>query len=97
MSNPTEVTIEQDNVYKSNDKIYVGKFSKEWIKTPPELGSKKLKVVDEFQTMCNCGNHTTTLYILEKDYFTIYCNTRGWAWLKQPPNREMIYNLKINK
>ena len=96
MSNIMNVTSENDHIYKSENKVIIGKFSKEWIKTPKQLGSRKLKVVDEFETMCNCGKHTTTLYILEKDYFTIYCDTNGWAWLKQPKDRNMIYELKIN-
>ena len=97
MSHITEVTIKNDNVCKTDDNtIIIGKLKKEWIKTPKQLGSKKLKVTDEFTTLCKCGNHLTTLYILEKDYFTMHCESKGWAWLKQPTDITMLYKLKID-
>ena len=75
MSTIKEVTIDKDNIYKTDDNItIIGKLKKEWIKTSKQLGSKKLKVIDEFTTQCNCGKHFTTLYILEKDYFTMHYN-----------------------
>lgn len=93
-----EIKIKDDNVYKTKDNLtIIGNLKKEWIKTPPQLGSKKLKVDDEFQTMCKCGKHLTTLYILEKDYFTLHCESKGWAWLKQPADKKMLYELKLNK
>ena len=64
------------------------------LRTPKELGSKKLNVVDEFETLCSCGKHKTTLYILEKDYFTVNC-TKGWAWYCQPENKKDLYKMKI--
>ena len=79
-NNIKEVTITKDDIYKTDDNItIVGKLKKEWIETPKQLGSKRLKVADEFTTLCNCGEHFTTLYILEKDYFTMHCKTKGWA------------------
>jgi hypothetical protein len=97
MSTIKEVTIDKDNIYKTDDNItIIGKLKKEWIKTPKQLGSKKLKVIDEFTTQCNCGKHFTTLYILEKDYFTMHCESKGWAWLKQPANKSLLYELKID-
>ena len=96
-NNITKITMDEDNIYKIDDDITViGNIKKEWIETPKQLGSKKLKVTDEFITLCKCGNHFTTLYILEKEYFTMYCETNGWTWLKQPPNKDLLYNLKID-
>jgi hypothetical protein len=92
-----EVTMDKDDIYKTDDNItIVGKLKKEWIKTPEQLGSKKLKVSDDFTTLCNCGEHLTTLYILEKDYFTMHCESNGWVWLKQPANKSLLYKLKID-
>ena len=96
-NNIKEVTMDKDDIYKTDDNItIVGKLKKEWIETPKQLGSKKLKVTDEFTTLCNCGEHFTTLYILEKDYFTMHCESKGWAWLKQPANKSLLYKLKID-
>lgn len=97
-TNITKVNMPNDIIHKIDDNItIIGKnIKKEWIRTPPQLGSVKLKVNDEFQTMCKCGDHITTLYILEKDYFTMYCDSKGWTWLSQPSDKKILYNLKID-
>ena len=92
--NIIEVTMKTDNVHEIDKYIIIGKLKKEWIRTPKELGSKKLKVIDEFETICSCGKHNTTLYILDGDYFTVNC-TKGWAWYRQPENRNDLYKMKI--
>jgi hypothetical protein len=91
----TTVTLKKDHVHEVNGMTIVGKFKKDWIRTPKQLGYEKLKVIDEFETLCNCGKHRTDLYILEKKYFTLYCQSKGWAWLAQPENIQDIYKLKV--
>lgn len=92
--NIIEVTTKDDYVHKIEDGVIIGKFKKALLRTPKELGSKKLNVIDEFETLCSCEKHKTTLYILEKDYFTVNC-TKGWAWYRQPENKKDLYKMKI--
>ncbi len=95
MSNTLEVESSNDITHKSKEGlIIVGDVKKNWIKTPKELGAKKLKVVDQFNTICRCGEHMATLYVLESTYMTICCKTQGWAWLKRPDDLKELDKLK---
>ena len=97
---------ENDKVHTSTDNktIIVGETKKKWMMLPPELGSKKCNVIDQFFTGCQCGKHTTTIYILEGKYCTMYCNSAGgWAWVEKPVDaeikklKEIGIRLKANK
>ena len=78
---------ENDRVHQSTDKknIIVGKTKKLWMKLPPQLGSKKCNVLDQFETICNCSTHMTTMYVLDGSYCTMHCGpANGWAWIVKP-------------
>ena len=79
-----------DLVHRKLDEniLMIGKgLKKEWIELPRNIkvpkSQRRSKVVDQFVTNCQCGNHLTTVYVLEAGYITCHCASRSnWVWAK---------------
>ena len=90
----TSVISHSETVHNIDDTtLLLGEIKKEWIMSPPSLGSKKLYILDQFKTSCICGKHTTKIYILQQNYCTMHCHTKGWAWISKPKNLDEIKEL----
>ena len=80
-------------VYKSPEGICFTHANMEptWIQLPFELGGKKVAVIEKFKAkVCPCGEHPTTVTILEGNYMLVECSTKGWTWFPKPPNLEQF-------
>ncbi|AYV83309.1 MAG: hypothetical protein Hyperionvirus5_115 [Hyperionvirus sp.] len=89
---------ENDKLHVSEDTntIIYGPTKKKWIRLPKELGGIKANVIDSYQTICQCGKHVTTVYILKAKFSTMFCDTKGqWAWLMNP-NEQSLKTIKAS-
>jgi len=96
MSHIEVMETSDDFVHKSKDSkmLFIGeKIKKSWIQLPPQLGSKRVNVIDTIEITCPCKSHLTNLYILDSQYATFNCPVvaKGWAWIRKPSN---VANIK---
>ena len=90
-----------DQIHISKDKktiIGSKQLKKSWIQLPKQLGGVRSNVLDQFVSLCQCGKHTTTVYILNCKFVTMYCNTAGqWAWILKPSDSEINQLKEMSK
>ena len=57
----------------------------DWVKTPPEIGGQKLKVIRSFTAACPmCTNENLVRHIeCSEAFFVAECTTHGFAWYKK--------------
>ena len=73
-----------DSIYPSeNDPsmFILGSSIPDWVRTPPQFGNQKLKVIDYFTSICPlCKSGEIRHLALEGGIFVAECLTHGFVW-----------------
>lgn len=64
----------------------------DWVRTPPELGSEKLRVERVYARACPCGGaHEARTYDLQaSDLHVSDCSERGFLWWRAREKEEGV-------
>ena len=61
-----------------------GDITPDYVALPPELGSRRLKVLRSGHAPCRCGtSHTVLWHELEDGYRVAECDREGFLWCRE--------------